>query len=50
MSFFQKVIDEGDKDRAPPRDVVFIGLHTSICMSSQSLETLVASSLRKNVL
>ncbi len=35
------------KYRAPPRDVVFIGPHTSLCTSSKSLEALLASPLGK---
>ncbi len=35
------------KYRAPPRDVIFIGMHTSLCTSSKSLEALLAFTFRK---
>ncbi len=38
------------KYRVPPWNVILIGSHTSLCTSSKSLEALVTSSLRKDVL
>ncbi len=50
MNFVKKSSMKVTKYHAPPRDVVFISLHTLLCTSSKSLEALVASSLGKNVL
>jgi hypothetical protein len=48
--FFEKLSMKVTKYHAPPRDVVCIDPHTSLCTSSKSLEALVGSSLGKDVL